>query len=64
MKKKLLVSVLLCSLVYANEINLNTNYQTKDEIKLTGTVVSDGQQMIGSRFMGYIKKYLSRLVIR
>jgi len=61
MKKKLLVSVLLCSLVYANEINLNTNYQTKDEIKLTGTVVSDGQQMIGSRFMGYIKKVFVKI---
>ncbi len=27
-----------------------------EKIKLTGTVVSDGQQMIGSRFMGYVKK--------
>jgi len=27
-----------------------------DSIQLTGTVVSDGQKMIGSRFMGYIKK--------
>ncbi len=26
------------------------------DIKLTGTVVSDGQKMIGSRFMGYVKR--------
>ena len=26
------------------------------EITLTGTVVSDGQKMIGSRYMGYVKK--------
>jgi multidrug efflux pump subunit AcrA (membrane-fusion protein) len=27
-----------------------------DTLKLAGTVVSDGQKMIGSRYMGYIKK--------
>ncbi len=27
-----------------------------DDITITGTVVSDGQKMIGSRYMGYIKK--------
>ena len=27
-----------------------------DNITITGTVVSDGQKMIGSRYMGYIKK--------
>jgi len=27
-----------------------------DDITVTGTVVSDGQKMIGSRYMGYIKK--------
>lgn len=26
------------------------------DLKLTGTVVSDGQKMIGSRYMGYVKK--------
>ena len=27
-----------------------------DDITITGTVVSDGQKMIGSRYMGYVKK--------
>jgi len=27
-----------------------------DDITLTGTIVSDGQKMIGSRYMGYVKK--------
>jgi len=27
-----------------------------DDITVTGTVISDGQKMIGSRYMGYIKK--------
>ena len=31
------------------------------EITLTGTVVSDGQKMIGSRFMGYVKKVYVRI---
>ena len=31
------------------------------DITLTGTVVSDGQKMIGSRFMGYIKKVYVKL---
>lgn len=31
------------------------------DIVLTGTVVSDGQKMIGSRFMGYVKKVFVRL---
>ena len=31
------------------------------EIKLTGTVVSDGQKMIGSRYMGYVKKVFVKL---
>jgi len=29
---------------------------SSEEITLTGTVVSDGQKMIGSRYMGYVKK--------
>ena len=46
MKKSLIVTFLLIisSLLYA------------DDITITGTVVSDGQKMIGSRYMGYIKK--------
>jgi RND family efflux transporter MFP subunit len=31
------------------------------DITLTGTVVSDGQKMIGARFMGYIKKVFVKL---
>jgi RND family efflux transporter MFP subunit len=61
MKKNILVGLLLCTGVYANEINLSTNSQMTDEIKLTGTVVSDGQQMIGSRFMGYVKKVFVKI---
>lgn len=48
MKKILIVTFLLI-------INLQA-----DDITITGTVVSDGQKMIGSRYMGYIKKYLSK----
>jgi len=32
-----------------------------DSISLTGTVVSDGQKMIGSRYMGYVKKVYVKL---
>jgi len=31
------------------------------DITLTGTVVSDGQKMIGSRYMGYVKKVFVKL---
>ena len=41
----------------ANEIETSTIHN----IKLTGTVVSDGQQMIGSRFMGYVKKVFVKI---
>jgi RND family efflux transporter MFP subunit len=34
---------------------------TAGEITLTGTVVSNGQKMIGSRYMGYIKKVFVKL---
>jgi multidrug efflux pump subunit AcrA (membrane-fusion protein) len=44
MKKTIIVALLLNIWVQAGNITL------------TGTVVSDGQKMIGSRFMGYIKK--------
>ena len=32
-----------------------------NDIRLTGTVISDGQKMIGSRYMGYIKKVFVKL---
>jgi RND family efflux transporter MFP subunit len=44
MKKSLIVTFLLMMSLHA------------DDIVVTGTVVSDGQKMIGSRYMGYIKK--------
>jgi len=44
MKKALIVTFLLIMSLQA------------DDIIVTGTVVSDGQKMIGSRYMGYIKK--------
>jgi len=44
MKKVLIVTFLLI-------LNLQA-----DDITITGTVVSDGQKMIGSRYMGYIKR--------
>ncbi len=49
MKKLLIVTFLLITSLNANEIIL------------TGTVVSDGQKMIGSRYMGYIKKVFVKL---
>ena len=49
MKKILIVSFLLILSIKA------------DDITLTGTVVSDGQKMIGSRYMGYIKKVFVQL---
>ena len=57
--KKILLTVLCFTALHANEINLQT--QTKEEIKLSGTVVSDGQQMIGSRFMGYVKNVFVKI---
>ena len=44
MQKTLLMSLLLIMSLQA------------DDITVTGTVISDGQKMIGSRYMGYIKK--------
>ncbi|RRS31210.1 MAG: hypothetical protein P794_04585 [Epsilonproteobacteria bacterium (ex Lamellibrachia satsuma)] len=48
-KKLLVVTFLLISSLSAGEITL------------TGTVVSDGQKMIGSRYMGYVKKVFVKL---
>jgi RND family efflux transporter MFP subunit len=60
MKKSLLLALLLSGTIMASEISLNVN-NNNDEIKLTGTVVSDGQQMIGSRFMGYVKQVFVKI---
>jgi RND family efflux transporter MFP subunit len=49
MKKAIIVALLLNMTVQAGDI------------ALTGTVVSDGQKMIGSRFMGYVKKVYVRI---
>jgi len=49
MKKIIIVALLL---------NLCAN---ASDITLTGTVVSDGQKMIGSRYMGYVKKVFVRI---
>ncbi len=49
MKKTLLVTFLLTFTVWGNTI------------ALTGTVISDGQKMIGSRYMGYVKKVYVKL---
>ncbi len=49
-KKKVIMSILLCySLGYSSEIIL------------PGTVISNGQKMIGSRFMGYVKHVYVKL---
>jgi multidrug efflux pump subunit AcrA (membrane-fusion protein) len=42
-------------------ISLLNVFSQAGDIILTGTVVSDGQKMIGSRFMGYIKKVYVKL---
>lgn len=44
MKKTIVLATLLSLSTYASDVHI------------TGTVVSDGQKMIGSRFMGYVKK--------
>ena len=49
MKKIIIVALLLNVWVQAGDI------------VLTGTVVSDGQKMIGSRYMGYVKKVFVRI---
>ena len=36
-------------------------HSAANEITLTGTVISNGQKMIGSRYMGYIKKVFVKL---
>ncbi|MEA3419045.1 MAG: efflux RND transporter periplasmic adaptor subunit [Campylobacterota bacterium] len=51
MRKLLFIAVLLFSV---QQVNAN-------QITLTGTVISNGQKMIGSRYMGYIKKVFVEL---
>jgi len=48
-KKRFFVTILLISTLHAGGI------------VLTGTVISDGQKMIGSRYMGYVKKVYVKL---
>jgi len=40
---------------------LTTHYAVANEISLTGTVISNGQKMIGARYMGYVKKVFVKL---
>ncbi|RLA70928.1 MAG: acriflavin resistance protein [Epsilonproteobacteria bacterium] len=40
---------------------LSTQTVSANQISLTGTVISNGQKMIGSRYMGYIKKVYVKL---
>ena len=40
---------------------LLTQLSAENHITLTGTVISNGQKMIGSRYMGYIKKVFVKL---
>lgn len=49
LKKRFIVTYLLITSLYASDITL------------TGTVVSDGQKMIGSRYMGYVKEVYVKL---
>ena len=49
MKKLLIVTFLLTLAIRA------------DDIVITGTVVSDGQKMIGSRYMGYVSKVFVKI---
>jgi len=49
MKKAVIVALLLNVWVQAGDITL------------TGTVISDGQKMIGSQFMGYVKKVFVKI---
>jgi len=66
MKKIAIVALLLNVWVQAETSKHDEEYVApavvkQGKIKLTGTVVSDGQQMIGSRFMGYVKKVFVKL---
>ncbi len=58
MKKSILLVLLASVWIYA--VNVKGDIHLP-KIKLTGTVVSDWQQMIGSRFMGYVKKVFVKI---
>jgi len=52
----------LKKLLFVTLFIFTTNiYIFADQITLTGTVISNGQKMIGSRYMGYIKKVYVKL---
>jgi multidrug resistance efflux pump len=59
--KKIIFIGLLSLCLCAVEMDSTSSIKTGNTIKLTGTVVSDGQQMIGSRFMGYVKKVFVKI---
>ncbi|CAA6808886.1 MAG: Probable Co/Zn/Cd efflux system membrane fusion protein [uncultured Sulfurovum sp.] len=64
MKKSIVSALVLSVVLQANSPQVESHSSNANEtntIKLTGTVVSDGQQMIGSRFMGYVKKVFVKL---
>lgn len=61
MKKSIFIGLILSLYVSATEIDSTSSAKAHHAIKLTGTVVSDGQQMIGSRFMGYVKKVFVKI---
>ncbi len=48
-KKGLIISYIFTTILFS------------EDITVTGTVVSDGQKMIGSKYMGYVKKVLVKL---
>ena len=56
--EKVVVMKLIKIIITALLLNV---FSQAGDITLTGTVVSDGQKMIGARFMGYIKKVYVKL---
>lgn len=59
--KRYILAVLILGTIFASASEIRLSTSNNEEIKLTGTVVSDGQQMIGSRFMGYVKKVFVKI---
>jgi len=56
--KKVVGEVVKKTIIVALLLNV---WSHAGDIVLTGTVVSDGQKMIGSRFMGYVKKVFVKI---
>jgi RND family efflux transporter MFP subunit len=56
--KKMVRKIMKKTIIVALLLNLGVH---AGDVALTGTVVSDGQKMIGSRFMGYISKVFVKL---